>query len=124
MEKETTNKTNKVTIDNREYTVKSLKFGDQRKLAKIIAEVLSGLKYDAAGAEGGSSIRFDLAAIMLASVDRTSEIVAIGLGIDQETVDNFENSEEVMTAYSRILELNRVDQILGKSIALLSNLKV
>lgn len=117
-----------IQIDGKHYIVRKLKFGGQVELASIIAQVLKGMNTNVGNensdTKGNTTFSLDIGTILSQAPDKFIRIAALGLGVDDSVVVNFENEEEVLEAVEKTLELNPVNKIMGKSTALLRNISL
>lgn len=123
-------KEKKVIIDGKEYTIKKLKFGGQIKLAKVMGELIKGLKYESKEDTNsledkkGGSVSFDIGTILALAPDKMIPIMAVGLGITEQEVENFEDSTAALQSLEEIINMNDMRAILGKSMTLLQNMGI
>lgn len=118
-----------VQIDNRTFVIKKLKFGGQAKLAGLITSAMEGMKMQlnldpSEGQKSERKLDLNLSAIIAKAPQLMPEIVAVGLGLPLSEVENFENGQQVSDAFVKILEVNPVGDIVGKSLALLENINL
>ena len=115
-----------VTIDGNRYAIRKLKFGDQADLASIMAGALKGLGYNIGEDDENTDteIKIDIGAILASAPTKFVKILAMGLGLQEFQVRNFENSSEALAAMEKVLEINPIGELMGKSTALLKNMKL
>lgn len=119
-------------IDGVNYEIKKLKFANQVRLASIISKTLTGMSLDLGNPEDAANgkakkaanMNIDMGTIMQKCPEVIPQVLAMGLGIDLKIVEEFEDSDQALHAFEEILKMNPVDKIMGKSLALLQNIKV
>ena len=124
---ERTEKVITIDIDGNSYEIRKLKLGASMKLARVLGVILKGTKVDlntmiSSTDSQAMPIVLDIGDIVDNFSTEVIELLAIGLNVESKIVENFEDQEASFKALEKILTVNPIGKLLGKSTALLGTI--